>query len=289
MSAGGVVDFRVQPPYGSFLDMHFFRDLRADTSLDARLPFGTDRAPNPSKEQGSLDLFLAEMDEAGIAHAVIVGQRSADKWGLVSNDDISFLVNAYPLLFTGFAGIDPSDGDAPDQVSRAVEDLGLRGVALLPGWNEPPLGDDDPAVMRVYERCVQHGVPVIVTASHYIGGDMNHAHPVHPQHVVDALPDLPLIIGHGCWPWTTAATALAMRYPNVYLMPEFYMYTPDMPGAVDYVSAANSFLKERTLYSSCYPSRTLKEASELFMALPLSADAQHHAMRLNGRRLLGLD
>lgn len=289
MSACGVIDFRVQPPYGSLLDMHFFRDTRGDDDPDTRLPFGADRARNPSKEERSIDLFLTEMEAAGIEHSVIVGQRASEKWGIVANDDISALVKDHPGRFTGFAGIDPSEADAVELVSRAVELQGLRGVSLLPGWNEPPLADDDPAVMRVYERCVALGAPVIVTASHYIGRDMNHSHPVHLQHVVEAFPELTLIVGHGSWPWTTAATALAMRYPNVYLMPEFYMYTPNMPGAADYVAAANSFLMERTLYSSCYPSRALGEAIQLFRALPLSDDAQEHAMRLNGRRLLGLD
>lgn len=288
MTGQGIVDFRVQPPYRSFLGMHFFRDTTRSDDPDHRLPFGADRAPIPSKEQGSLDLFMQEMDQAGVDHAVLVGQRSAEKWGRVANEDIAALVASAPGRFTGFAGIDPGEDDAPRQVTSAVRDLGLRGVALLPGWNTVPLADDHPAVMRVYERCAELGVPVIVTASHYIGADMMSAHPVHLQHVVEAIPELVLVVGHGSWPWTTSATALAMRYPNVYLMPEFYMYTPGMPGASDYVDAANTFLMTRTLYSSCYPARGLAEAARLFRDLPLTAEAREHAMSINGRALLGI-
>lgn len=284
----GIVDFRVQPPYKSLLGMHFFRSAAPTNDPETRLPFGEDRAANPSKDQRSMELFLEEMDEAGIAHAVVVGQRSAAKWGLVANEDIGELVAADPERFTGFAGIDPSEEDAAQQVTRAVTQLGLRGVALLPGWNAEPLSNDHPSVMRVYEACVSHGVPVIVTASHYIGADMMHSHPVHLQHVVEELPELTLIVGHGSWPWTTAATALAMRYPNVYLMPEFYMYTPGMPGASDYVDAANTFLKTRILYSSCYPSRGLSEAADLFRALPLGTQSKELTMSTNARLILGI-
>ena len=51
-----------------------------------------------------------------------------------------------------------------------------------------------------------------------------------------------------------------MRCTNVYLMPEIYMHVPDMPGADDYVRAANTYLSQRMLYSSCYPTRPLDQA-----------------------------
>ncbi|MFQ9867927.1 MAG: hypothetical protein ACLRWP_13780 [Bilophila wadsworthia] len=46
--------------------------------------------------------------------------------------------------------------------------------------------------------------------------------------------------------------AVAMRCPNVYLMPDCYLYIPGWPYARDYVKAANSYLKYRTP-ASAYP------------------------------------
>ena len=284
-----VIDFRVQPPFKSFLDMHFYEDRNDESDPDARLPFGHDRLVTPAMTSGSLGSFLEEMDEADLAHAVIVGQRAAGRWGRVSNDDIAELVRLYPERFSGFGGVDPTENDAVQQVERMIADLGLSGVALIPGWNDLPLEDDDPAVLPVYEICETLDVPVIVTASHYIGADLEYSNPVHLQHVVETFPRLTLIVGHGSWPWTTAAVALAMRYPNVYLMPEFYMYTPGMPGARDYVDAANTFLADRLLYSSCFPSRSLGEAQNLFGSLPLTEVARRRAMYSNGLELLGLN
>ena len=127
--------------------------------------------------------------------------------------------------------------------------------------------------MRVYEACAALGVPVVITSSHFIGPDMDHARPVHIQRAALALPEVTFIAGHACWPWSTQAVALAMRCPNVYLMPEFYWYLPEMPGAADYVGAANTFLRPRTLFSSCYPSRTVAEAVDHVRALPLLPDS----------------
>lgn len=129
----------------------------------------------------------------------------------------------------------------------------------------------------------------MVTSSHFIGPDMLHAHPVYLQKVALQFPELTLIVGHGSWPWTTAACSLAMRCANVYLMPEFYMYLPGMPGSRDYVDAANGFLKHRMLYSSCYPSNSLSRALEHFRALDLTESAQEHLLSINAVRLLGLD
>lgn len=281
-----VIDFRVQPPYRSLLNMHFYRPRpEVDDPVHGN-PFAGGRETPPSFTELSLDLFLDEMTDAGIDRSVIVGQRAAEIWGNTSNSDIADLVTSHPTKFVGFGGVDASADDPLADTHDAIEALGLTGIALLPGWGDPPIQDDAEVLMPVYEYCSSNGIPVIVTSSHFIGPDMLHAHPVHLQHVAMSFPDLTLIVGHAGWPWTMAAIALAMRCHNVYLMPEFYMYLPHMPGAQDYVDAANGFLKHRMLYSSCYPSNSLANALSHFRALPLTEDAQEHLLWRNAERLL---
>lgn len=280
------IDFRVQPPFGSLLDMHFFRERPAVDDPVHGNPFAGDRETPASFTTRSIDLFMTEMSDAGIDHAVVLGQRGADRWGNVDNEDIADLVTSHPGKFTGFGGIDPTEGDPVEQAVRCIDELGLTGIALIPGWSDPPVADDDPMLTPLYRWCEQRGVPVAITSSHFIGPDMLHAHPVHAQRVAIAHPDLTLILAHGGWPWTTAACSLAMRCTNVYLMPEFYMYLPNMPGARDYVDAANGYLRHRMLYSSCYPSNSLAKALEHFEALELSDRSREHLLRINGERLL---
>jgi predicted TIM-barrel fold metal-dependent hydrolase len=282
-----IIDFRVQPPYKSYLGIYFFRPRPAVEDPVRGNTFATGRRPSPSYEQQSIELFVAEMDQAEIELAVIMGQRAAARWGSVDNRDIIELTRRYPGRFVGFAGIDPLEPGAIDDLKRSI-DGGCRGVALLPGWSDPPIRDDDERVYPVYEAAREMGALVMITSSHFIGPDMSYAMPVHIQHVALDFPDLTIIVGHGCWPWTVQACALAMRCPNVYLMPEFYMYLPNMPGADDYVRAANSYLSYRMLYSSCYPSRGLEQSIEDFKALPINAAAQANLLGKNAARLLGL-
>jgi hypothetical protein len=282
-----VVDFRIQPPYKSFLGLHFFRPRPPveDPVTGNALAVGRER--NRSFEDRSLATFYDELDEAEIGHAVIVGQRAAPRWGSVDNDHIAELVKDRPGRFSGVAGIDAGDPDAPAQARDAVQRLGCVGVSVVPGWSEPALRDDSPALLRIYEVCAELGALVVTTSSHYIGPDMDHARPVHIQRAALAFPELTFVVGHACWPWTVQAVALAMRCPNVHLMPEFYWYVPEMAGAGDYVGAANTFLRARTLHSSCYPSRTVGEALALARRLPLHPDSVGPVFGGNADRLLG--
>ena len=283
-----IIDFRVQPPFKSFLDIYFYRQrppVQDPVTVNA---FSIGRRESRSYVDRSIELFVQEMDEANIDLAVIMGQRSGKAWGSVSNDDICELLGRYPGRFVGFAGVDPHDPGASNEIRRSVE-LGCRGISVLPGWSDPPLHDDDRAVYPVYETAAELDVPVMITSSHVIGPDMSYAMPEYVQRVALAFPQVTFIIGHACWPWTTQACALGMRCTNVYLMPEIYMYIRDMPGAEDYVGAANSYLSHRMLYSSCFPTRSLEQALEDFHRLPIAPQSQEQLLWRNGARILGIE
>jgi predicted TIM-barrel fold metal-dependent hydrolase len=284
-----IIDFRVQPPFKSFLDIYFYRQRPAVQDPVKVNAFSIGRRESPSYVDRSIELFVREMDEAKIDLAVIMGQRAGKAWGSVSNDDIGELLRRYPDQFAGFAGIDPHDAGASGEIRRSVEELGCCGVSVLPGWSDPPLHDDDRIVYPIYETAAALEVPVMITSSHVIGPDMSYAMPEYIQRVALDFPQLTIIVGHACWPWTTQACALGMRCTNVYLMPEIYMHVADIPGAGDYVGAANSYLSHRMLYSSCFPTRSLEQALEDFRRLPIKPESQELMLWQNGARVLGLE
>jgi predicted TIM-barrel fold metal-dependent hydrolase len=282
----GVVDFRVQPPYKSIRQLHFYRPRPPVEDPVGGNPFAFGRPADPSFD--SLDRFHEEMDASGIDHAVIVGQRAAPVWGRADNEDIADLVAEHPQRYSAFAGIDATDPDAGRQVEVALDELGMVGIHVLPGWSEPPLAEDDAALFALYEICADRGAHVMITSSHFIGPDLEHSRPVFFQHAAQRFPDTTFVIGHAAWPWTVQAIAVAMRCPNVYLMPEFYMYLAGMPGASDYVNAVNTFLRHRVLYSSCAPSRSVGHALSLARALDIVDESRQPFFGGSARRLLGL-
>lgn len=272
------IDFRVRPPWKGFRDLALF-DPTSGT-LNRR---GV--KPPPSLTERSFDLFLSEMNSAGIDMAVAMG-RSDRVGGSVSNDDVSALVQEYPDRFKGFGSINTTNirGDLRE-VHRCVEDLGLSGIALDPGIDSH-LRADAAQLYPVYALCEQYQIPAAITMSIHVGPDLVHSLPVAIDRVARDFPDLSLIVSHAAWPWTLEMIGVAFRRPNVYLLPDVYMQPKGMPGAMQYVEAANDFLTERMLYGSAYPVRPLVESWAELEALPLSEQAQRMIAYDNPSRLL---
>lgn len=282
------IDFRVHPPFGGFLDTHFHRDRGAvaEPALDDPLSFG--RETTASFEDRSVTTFLQEMDDAGVDLAVVMGHQTDRRWGFVPNDDVAALVAEAPERLVGFAGIDPGMPDHLDELDRAVGELGCRGVSITPGWSDPPIDVDAAELDPVYDRCVRFGVPVVLTMSHYLGADLHASDPVRVQRIAERWPELTIVVGHGAYPWVAHACAIAMRYRNVYLLPDTYLHSPGIPGSSVYRDAALGPVRAKLLYSSCYPARSLTQGRRQLDALELPPDAVAHLTTANPARVLGI-
>jgi predicted TIM-barrel fold metal-dependent hydrolase len=62
-----------------------------------------------------------------------------------------------------------------------------------------------------------------------------------------------------------------------------------MPGASDYVEAANGFLRDRVFFGSSYPFLSLDDAVAYYAGLPFKPDVLTAVMGGNAARLLKLD
>ena len=101
-----IIDFRVQPPFRSFLDTYFYRPRPRVPDPLRVTQYELGRVNSPSFDARSAELFVEEMDELGVDVAVIMGQQSGATWGIVDNADIAELSDRYPGRFVGFAGVD---------------------------------------------------------------------------------------------------------------------------------------------------------------------------------------
>jgi len=277
-----LVDFRVRPPYGSFLDLWIYSEPRGPLSERAVEP-----APARSYIEGSIDLFMEEMDEAGIALGVIMGRY--DPRGSTSNDDVATLVRDYPGRFVGFGSVGPVPiRDAAREARRCIEDLGLAGLNFDPGIYAPALHADAAQLYPLYALCQELGVPVTITVSVMIGPDVSYSHPAALDRVARDFPELTVIVAHAAWPWALEMVAVAFKRKNIYLLPDIYMHPPGTAGAEHYVAAANDFLQDRTLFGSAFPVRSLLSSRTDFEALGLRPEVRDNALTHTPRRLLGL-
>jgi predicted TIM-barrel fold metal-dependent hydrolase len=292
-----IVDFRVRPPFGAFAGMDLYYD-RSDVDPVVGSVFDMNVDDVPSRRERSMDLFMKEMDEAGIDVGVVMGRAAPERTpdraphllsGTIPNSDVAGLVDTYPGRFVGFGGINGSDPAAAVQEIDRCVDLGFRGVAFDNPLSSPPMYDDDDRLMPIYEKVAASGLILSLTSSLYIGPDISYSEPIHVQRVALRFPELTIVVPHACYPWTTQMCAIATLCKNLYLIPDVYMNIPNMPGSEDWVQAANLGLGPRILYASTYPTRPLKQSVDYAAALPyLSTEIRDGILGENAVRILGL-
>lgn len=284
-----VIDFRVRPPLECFTS-HFIYKSHTQARLDAdplTLPvLHRNRGESKSALLRSMDLFMQEMDQAGIDHGVVLGRDSSDSYGASDNGKIAEFCAASEGRFLGFAGISSTDTQKGMKEIRKIKERGLLGACFDSGFSN--IHQDDPTLWPLYDAIAEEGLPLVLTASMLLGDDMSYAHPDRVRKVAKRYPQTKIIVAHACWPWTTLACAIAYENPNIYLLPDCYMNT-NAPGTGDYVHAANTFLEDRMIYGSAYPVRPLGDSLQVFHSLPLTESAKRKALWDNAAQLLNIN
>jgi len=243
-----------------------------------------------------LELFLAEMDAAGVQQAVLlpIDCTSAHGCRIVTNEQVAELAGANPR-FLGFASVDPSSKNAPKQLERAIRGLGLRGLKLDPALQRfHP--DDRRLAWPLYQACAELGIPMLIHCglSWSLLGQAKYARPLALEEVAQEFPALPIIVAHFGWPWVEEALLLALKYRNVYLDTSI-VYSGTPRDALRHVlerqigiEVLERSLPHQVLFGSNYPRADIRRSVRGLDALPLSPALREAVARGNAARLLGL-
>ncbi|MEM9195141.1 MAG: amidohydrolase family protein [Myxococcota bacterium] len=200
-----VIDAWMQHPNGRMLNHPMFETLRRW----AGMPTAPDQVP--------IDFTLAAMDAGKVDRGIIcawVGPEGA----MIDNDEVGALVAAHPDRFSGLAAVDIRHPvEAVRELRRAVNDLGLIGLRMLPWlWELPP---DDRRMYPLFHACVELDVPFCLQVGHT--GPLRPSEFGRPIPYLDRIaldfPELRIVAGHIGYPWTAEMIALAEKYPNVYI------------------------------------------------------------------------
>lgn len=228
--------------------------------------------------------FVDEITAAGITASVVVGRDTpAIKH---SNDEIAALVKGRKEL-VGIGSIDPHRWGvraAVQEVERAVRELGMRGINVEPGFGSPPRNCDDPLLFPIYDACQQLGVPVSIMSGP-TAPSLEMVKPSAVGHVARAFPELSIICYHGFYPYVNEIVGVALRWENVFIVPDMYIF---VPGGKLYVEAANGCMRGQILFGSSYPFRPMKQSINDYLALGFRDDAIEAVMYGNAARVLKL-
>lgn len=212
----------------------------------------------------------------------------------VGNDYVAECVRRFPDVFLGFGSVDPWKGKlAVREVKRCANELGLRGIKLMPATQAFFLNDRQ--FYPIYEACAEHGLLLLVhmgttgIGAGNPGGDGIHLKYCRPIPCLDDVaadfPELTIIGAHPGWPWHDELLATCVHKANVYM--DLSGWSPKyLPESV--VRYANSLLQDKCLFGSDYPFIRAERWLQDFEQVPLKPEVRRKILFDNARRLLNL-
>ncbi len=202
--------------------------------------------------------LLDEMDRAGVAKAVILGQDThatrnpAFKNYTLRNDEVATIAGRSKDRLIPFAGVDPNAGrEALRELKRAVKKLGMRGLKIHSSANSVYLNDRR-RMYPIYEFCQEEGLPILFhTGTTGLGDcEIKYSKTELLDEVCQSFPDLRVVMAHFGWPWPEVAIAIALRSPNVFIDVSGWQPRHIPQSVLPYL---NGPLKDRFLFGTDYP------------------------------------
>lgn len=134
--------------------------------------------------------YLSQMDALEVDVSLMLPFDGLYHDPTTCNDEVAQWCAAAPERLVPFGTAAPRDSSAPDEITRCVDRLGMRGFKFHP-WMQAfhPLDVD---MLPVYERCLDHRVPVM-----FHDGTPPLSTPLQVAQVAARYPGLTVILGHG--------------------------------------------------------------------------------------------
>lgn len=167
-----------------------------------------------------------------------------------SNDYIAALTRRHTELI-GMSAVNPRFRGvdwARDELTRAVEDLGLQGLKLYPMYDHYAPADRDLA-FPIFERAYELGIGVMVHMGTTSAKDtvLDYGRPGALDEVARRFPGLPLLVCHVGFPWVDECLAMVARHDNTYVDISMFATKTSRRGLYDFLMRAQQL--------GCPPSR----------------------------------
>jgi predicted TIM-barrel fold metal-dependent hydrolase len=242
-----------------------------------------------------LETFLLQMDVAGISQAVLlpIDCARARKDAVSSNEQVAQLCSQ-SSRFIGFASVDPLKDGAAKELEHAIRQMGLKGLKLDPALQD--FRPDDAKAWAVCEAAAGLRIPVVLHTgmSWAPGTPLELGQPLLWEGAFRRFPEANFVLAHFAWPWVWEATALALKYPNVFLdtsclyydsPKEFFqfVFSKQIPTTI-----VERSLRNQVVFGSNYPRVEIKNMVHAVKSLDLTEGCLNKIFKENAMKLLGV-
>lgn len=191
----------------------------------------------------------------------VLGFKSRYLGAQIPNDYIADYCREHADRMIGFAGIDPTDDDALDQVTFVSQELHLRGLCICPAAQD--FHPSDTRAMAVFEKAAALHLPIIFYPGTHLSPKtkMEYARPHLLDEVARAFPNLKMVISHLGYPWVDEALVLLGKHSNVFADTAALLRRPWI--AYDALVRAHQMgVIDKLLFGSDFPFTTTSECIE---------------------------
>jgi predicted TIM-barrel fold metal-dependent hydrolase len=191
----------------------------------------------------------------------VLGFKSRYLRAEIPNRFVSEYVNRFPQKLIGFAGIDPTERSAVEEVRIAKNELRLRGITISPANQD--FHPSDSRAMRVYAEAEQLGMPLLI---HPVGqfteqSKLEFARPYLLDEIARNFPRLAIIIAQLGQPWIDETICLLGKHHNVFADVSGLLSRP-WQAYQALVSAHQAQVIDKLLFGSDFPYTNATECIE---------------------------
>lgn len=147
---------------------------------------------------------------------IVFGGKAKLSGVWVDDRHVAAYVAAHPDTLIGFLSVDPTQPGWEDELHEGHEDLGLRGIKLLPMY--AGFSPDDERLDPIWNYAAKHQLPVLLhTGTTFISqARLDFTLPRLLDVVAIRHPDVKIILAHLGHPYEGECVVTIRKHPNVY-------------------------------------------------------------------------
>ncbi len=191
-------------------------------------------------------------ETATVDKSIVLGFKSRYLQAEIPNRFVAAYVSRFPQKLIGFAGIDPTDESAVDEVRVARDELKLRGVTVSPANQD--FHPSDSRAMDVYAECERLGMPVLFHPSGQFTerSKLEYGRPYLLDEVARSFPNLRIVIAQLGQPWVDETITMLGKHDHVFADVSGLLSRP-WQGYNALVSAYQGGVIDKLLFGSDFP------------------------------------
>lgn len=219
------------------------------------------------------ETLIGHMDESGVAKALVMAlaYTPVDSYDPTMGEYIADLCREYPERLIGYYSANPIGGDEEaGRLRHGVEELGLRGLKMLPSYNLVAINDR--RIWPLYAAAEELGVPITLHtgwSSLPAGRSLAYDHPLYIEDALVDFPELRVTLAHCGFAWSELVLMLMAKNPNV--SADLSWWSPTQPPwrAAQTMSMAKYLgVFERLFWGTDYPFTSFESDLAYWRSIP---------------------